>query len=519
MSLNGGEACFAALFQQHERKEMDSERKKNPVPGAFGNSLRKANAFLRRRPRLWIAGGLVLLTIAVYWPALDSLMVADDFLIVGRWGFDDAIRSLHDTVGFGRNEYRPVIAFSYAISKALWNGAPRGYHLDSIALHAVAAALVYGWLLLLTRSAAISGAAAALFAVHPIHAERVVWITARDSLFSTIFSLLALIAYTLARRENRSLSLPSAFSPKLLFSLSAVFFILGLLSYEGAAVVPILMAALEFFVFGQSEQGFWRRVRLSAARMRWHALILAVYLAWWALLFQGKIGFYHLSYSAGGVLQNYYSYLYHLFHGNSRWAGAVYFLLLISALWLPRERRPLAIFSLAFTLIAYVPFIFIPGFADRFAYAGAAGCAALIALLICGCSRRSARAGRPLALIAFVVLAGYYTLDLRARIDDWLTAGRIAESIPRQIKALHPDLPNGTKLALANIPAMLGHAYVYPVGLDFSIRRFYPGRSIEVIYGPDAMDRIIKEKKPDASNYMYFNYLSDQQAIREVKIN
>jgi hypothetical protein len=93
----------------------------------------------------------------------------------------------------------------------------------------------------------------------------------------------------------------------------------------------------------------------------------------------------------------------------------------------------------------------------------------------------------------------------------------IADSIPRQIKALHPDLPNGAKLVLSRIPSMHGHAYVYPLGLDFSIERFYPGRSLQVIYGSEKMDRIIEKAKPEGPNTLYFNYIPDRQAIVEIE--
>jgi hypothetical protein len=480
--------------------------------------LENIRGFFHTHQKALIAVVLFIATLAVYYPALDSLMVADDFFIVNRWGFDDAFNSLHNTVGFGRNEYRPVIAFSYALSKSIWQGAPRGYHLDSILLHALNGILLYSWLLLLTGSTAIPGMAAALFVLHPINAERVIWITARDSLFSTGFSLLALICYTPARPAD------STSSGKVLIGFSSFFFILSLLSYEGATVVPAIMAAQELFIFAQPGQRFVSRLRQAFRKTLWHLIILFAYLAWWALLFRGQIGGYSLSYASGSLFHNYYSYLYHLFHGNSRIAGVLYFLLLLAAFFLPRERRPTSAFSLVFILVSFTPFVIIKGFADRFAYAGAAGYAALIAILIYAYAQLKRpdkkesiwSAGRFAALLFFAILASYYTVALHSRISDWKAAGQVADRIPRQIKSLHPDLPDGTRLVLARISQMLGHSYVFPQGLEPTIERWYPGRRIQIIYGSGEMGEIMARAGLPDSKILYFNYLPDRQCLAEI---
>src|SRR5512136_1923178 len=98
---------------------------------------------------IMIGASLILLTIALYFPALDSLMVADDFLIIGRLDINHAIRSLHDTAGFGRNEHRPLVSFSYVLSDWMWHGNLRGYHFDNVLCHSINALLVFLWIMLL----------------------------------------------------------------------------------------------------------------------------------------------------------------------------------------------------------------------------------------------------------------------------------------------------------------------------------------------------------------------------------
>ena len=63
---------------------------------------------------------------------------------------------------------------------------------------------------------------------------------------------------------------------------------------------------------------------------------------------------------------------------------------------------------------------------------------------------------------------------------------------------------------------MYGHAYVYPLGLKAAIQRFYPGRRLQVIYGPGPMDETVSGKAIDTSNSLYFHYRPDQGGVREV---
>jgi len=476
------------------------------------------------RRGILVGVGLLLLTTGVYYPGLDVRMVADDFRIVERLTFDDAFRSLRETVGYDRNEYRPLVAFSFALSNALWRGDPRGYHLESISLHALNVVLLFSWLLLLTRSTTISGVAAVLFAVHPINHARVVWIAARDSLLSTLFMLMALIAYTLARRRNDHASVKTPGAAIALIILSLGFFILSLVSYEGAVILPGILAGLEFFLFARPVRGVWGKLRTAAVKTLPHTIALCIYLAWWTLLFHGRVGQDYLSYGVGNLLRNYYSLLYQLFHGNEHLAGFLYFILVLLGLLLPRERRLVVWFSLLFMLLAFLPFVIVTGFASRFAYASAIGYASLVALLLSACTfqRRTGSIPTlrfiplPLAAVIFFALAANYTIDLRARISEWKIAGEIADGIPRQIKACHPDLPDGSTLVLARIPRMYGHAYVYPLGLKSSIERFYPGRNLQVFYGPGEMNEITEGRNIESRETIFFKYVPDERGIEEV---
>jgi hypothetical protein len=475
------------------------------------------------RGKILLGIGLFVLTILIYYPGLEAKLVADDFRLIERLSFGDAFRSLHDTVGFGRNEYRPLIAFSFAFSNSLWGGNPRGYHLESFCLHALNVVLLFSWLFLLTRSVTISGVAALLFAVHPIHHARVVWIAARDSLLSTMFVLAALICYTLVRRRGGQTS-RRVRGAGILSALSLGLFVLSILSYEGAVIFPGIVAGLEFFVFARPAQDAWNRLRTAAIKALPYAIVLIIYLSWWVLLFRGEVGQYELSFSLGNLWRNYCSLLYQLFYGNQHLAGVLYFILLLLALLLPRDRHPLVWFSVLFMLLSFLPFVFIAGFASRFAYASAIGYVTLIALALLACTFQKKTGSipalrfvpLPASVMIFLILATYYAIDLRGRISEWKTAGEIADSIPRQIKIRYPDLPEGSTLVLAGIPRMYGHAYVYPLGLESAIERLYPGRNLQIFYGPGPMNETIAGKVINNPNAFYFQYLPEEGGVEEI---
>ncbi len=132
------------------------------------------------------------------------------------------------------NFYRPVMSLLHFAAAQIFGREPFGFHLVLLLTHAGATAAA---LLLLRRITGHQEAlfAAALFAVHPIHAEPVAWISASPDVNATLFILTALILWDRARRSDRPLhaALPAAAAC-----------LLALLSKEMAVVAPALALLL-----------------------------------------------------------------------------------------------------------------------------------------------------------------------------------------------------------------------------------------------------------------------------------
>ena len=448
---------------------------------------------------------LVLATLVVYAPALDSEMVADDFLLVSRISFREAATYWHETFGLGRSEYRPLTALSFAIDNALWNGDPRGYHFTNIALHATVVVLVFLWVRRLSGRTSVGLVAALFFLVHPIHHSRVNWIAARDGTLAGVFRLLCLWAYLCHRQSPQPTRNYSRLSLAMLVG--------SLLSYEGAVALPLVLGATDLF---STPGPVWTRQRLTDAfrRLRPFLLVFTAYLVFWNVLFGGSLGAYDLAPDPLSVVRNYGRLLYTLAHDHNRWAGLFYLLLLALGFRALREHRNLAWLSVLIVLLSYLPFCLLRGFAQRFGYASALGYSVLLAFLLLGAAQGVAR-WRPLAAGGLALgLLAYYTAEVRTRVFEWREAGEIAGSIPSQLKEMYPTLPEDAVLKFGGIPRMHRRALVFPLGVYGAIEREYAGVRLRV----ESDERPLHEwalsaSSPDGAPRYYFEYRPSQRLV------
>ena len=143
---------------------------------------------------LVVALGIALLVLWAYWPALHGGFVWDDDAHVTR----PELRSVAGLVRIwsepgATQQYYPVLHSAFWVEHRLWGDAALGYHLVNVALHLLACALLYR----LLRRLSVPGAAfaAALFALHPVCVETVAWVSEQKNTLSTVFYLLAALAY------------------------------------------------------------------------------------------------------------------------------------------------------------------------------------------------------------------------------------------------------------------------------------------------------------------------------------
>ena len=153
---------------------------------------------LSRSVSVWLAL-LLIGTAAVYFPVRSHpFFNPDDWVYVTGnnhvqagltwatvvWSFQSHVINWH-----------PLTWISHAVDFGLFGLNPTGHHLMNVAFHLLNAVLLCWVLQRATGRSGCSFMVAALFALHPINVEPVVWIAERKTLLSTTFFLLALGAY------------------------------------------------------------------------------------------------------------------------------------------------------------------------------------------------------------------------------------------------------------------------------------------------------------------------------------
>jgi len=194
----------------------------------------------------WLIGALLLIaTLAAYQPAWRGGLLWDDDKHVTSKELQsiDGLRRIWFDLG-ATQQYYPLTHSAFWIEHRLLGDATLPYHLVNIGLHVLSAYL----LLVILRRLAIPGApfAAMLFALHPVQAQSVAWISELKNTLSGVLFLLSALMYFRFDEERNAHDYTASFG----------LFVMALLAKSVTAVLPgVLLVVL-----------WWRRGRLEWQR-------------------------------------------------------------------------------------------------------------------------------------------------------------------------------------------------------------------------------------------------------------
>jgi protein O-mannosyl-transferase len=430
----------------------------------------------------WACAGIFLATLAAYGPALRGGFIWDDDAYVTR----PELRSVRglELIWFrvgATEQYYPVLHSAFWVEHRLWGDSPAGYHLINVFFHASAACLFALILLRLGKGEEVAWLAAFLFALHPVCAESVAWISEQKNTLSTVFYLLSALTF-LHWQESRA-------ARSRLYFLALGLFVLALLSKTVTATLPAALLVV----------AWWRRGSLSWKRdalplLPWFALGAAggIFSGWVERAYLGAQGadfslsFVQRCLVAGRAFWFYLGKLVwpaNLIFIYPRWSvdagagGQILFPLAavaaMAALWLLRRRvraPAAALFFFAGTLFPTLGFLNVYAFifsyvADHWQYLASLG---IIALAAAGWARW-ARASIAVAAAVLCLLGGLtwrqcrlyrdpqvlYQATLQRNPGAWLADtclgviladnGRVPEAIAdyQQALRLEPDYALG----------------------------------------------------------------------------
>jgi hypothetical protein len=402
------------------------------------------------RYRLFFIGCVVLF----FTFSFRNYFVADDFEFLGRIRLSNASQYFARSWGYG-NEYRPLLVYTYAFNRILGGTDPFFYHLTNTLIHAanaVLGAMIFG---AITGGRAKPFLTAICFAINPVTHESVLWISGRPVLLGAFFGLSAIwlsIGATEAKDSGRW------------WTLMHLSFWASLLSYEGAVIIPCLVLLVSL------SRPRDRRV----PRKQIIALLLtaAVYVVAWNVLFGFRITRFAVEHSPVNMLKNLVTAAGHVLHGSSRLAVALVYAIFAVVLFTWRGNLRIVLAALAWFVIAYLPYLIVHGYADRFSYLSAVGIAAALGLAVIRLSAINKLAGAACGAAVLSVLA----IGMMGRMQVWRKAGEIARRIPTEIRSLHPDATSRTSIILLNVPPTYRDAYVFLTGIERAVSLEYGGR-------------------------------------------
>jgi tetratricopeptide (TPR) repeat protein len=204
---------------------------------------------------------IALLTFITFWPSLGNGFVDwdDTVEVVANPHIESlspqSLKWMFTNFEWVRR-YQPLDWVSWAINYQIHGRAPFGYHLGNVLQHIAGALLLYYFILRLLRIWAadprrrttpvpagvleICAALGALWwAIHPLRAEPVAWVTGRIYTQCAMFLFAFFLAYLYAQDESLTRK-----RRRILYWLSLVFWVCALLSYSivvGAAVALLLL--------------------------------------------------------------------------------------------------------------------------------------------------------------------------------------------------------------------------------------------------------------------------------------
>jgi Tfp pilus assembly protein PilF len=181
-------------------------------------------------------------TAAVFWPVRrhefitfdDPNYVTQNLRVQAGLTWSNVAWAFQTT---SESNWHPLTWLSHMLDCQMFDLNSGAHHLGNVFFHLINSLLLFAVFKRMTGARWPSAFVAALFALHPLHVESVAWVAERKDVLSGLFWILTIGAY--ARYVER----PSVRR----YSLSLLFFALGLMSKPMLVTLPCVLLLLDFW--------------------------------------------------------------------------------------------------------------------------------------------------------------------------------------------------------------------------------------------------------------------------------
>lgn len=243
------------------------------------------------------------LSLILYSRSLNGVFVFDDKVYVTE---NQSIRSLWNIPSFFTTphliasdpilagHYRPLTVASHALSYAIGDGAAWSFKAGNLMLHVGAAFLVFLILEMMSHSFFAALASGLIFLVHPFNTEAVNYVTARATVLSAFFYLLAFYWWLRYRKETAH-PLTGGYpggqaggGRSYYYVASLLMFLLSMLSKEVAITLPLMLWLYDIYFVKSYRTGRWLDWRSYLPYLPFIGAAVAPYFGY-RLLFTGSL--------------------------------------------------------------------------------------------------------------------------------------------------------------------------------------------------------------------------------------
>jgi tetratricopeptide (TPR) repeat protein len=225
----------------HQKQSMSRNAKK--APGQAKTAVPSGVVAVHNR---WAVLGICIFLAAIVWIVFGQTLHYefvnyDDPLYVYRNPVVSqglTLKGIAWAFSYGRmDNWIPLAMISHMADVQFYGLNPGGHHLTNVLLQTAASILLFLVLRQMTGALWRSAFVAAVFAIHPLRAESVAWVTERKDVLSAVFFMLTIGAYTRYARHA---------SPAR-YGLVAFLFALGLMSKPMLVTLPFVLLLLDYW--------------------------------------------------------------------------------------------------------------------------------------------------------------------------------------------------------------------------------------------------------------------------------